>query len=173
MNELPKSQNVSCDEFLSALEARPASGPRGATAEDWRSALSDDAQEHATRCANCESALEDFAVTRRVLEGMQATLPEAGPWFTGRVMQAIDARELELEETLNGFWTSVRRLAPRIVAFATLLLMLGGTWMFTEQRAARARGQQVSPAEGIFETLPSTPANDDVIATYYDEAQHP
>jgi hypothetical protein len=174
MNELPKSGKVNCECFLNELEALPADGPRGATPEQWLSALPEAVQAHVARCANCESALRDFAVTRRVLERMHETLPEAGPWFTGRVMRAIDALEVELEETQNGFWTSVRRLAPRMVAFATLLLMLGGTWMFTERRAAHSNGQEVLPVEGIFETVPSTPVNDDVIATYHDyEVQHP
>ena len=86
---------------------------------------------------------------------MKESLPEAGPWFTTRVMQAIAAQEEEIEERQNGFWTSVRRLAPRLVAFATLLLMLGGTWAFQERRAARANGPQMGPAEGIFEAVPS------------------
>jgi hypothetical protein len=174
MNELPKSGNVNCQWLLNELDALPADEPRGATPEEWLSALPQEVRTHVARCTECEAALQDFAVTRRALERMQETLPEPGPWFAGRVMRAIDAHEAELEETQNGFWTSVRRLAPRIVAFATLLLMLGGTWMFTERRAAHSRGQEVLPVEGIFETLPSTPVNDDVIATYHDyEVQHP
>jgi hypothetical protein len=105
------------------------------------------------------------------LRRMQSTLDKPGPWFTRRVMNAIAAQEAELEETQNGFWTSIRRLAPRIVAFATLLLMLGGTWMFTQRRTAQTHGEELLPAEGLFELTPVPPANDDVIATYY-EVQH-
>ncbi len=162
------SGRVNCELFLNELEALPTDALRGATAAEWRSALPQETQGHAAQCAECEAALQDFAVTRLALARMQESLPEAGPWFTRRVMNAIDAQEIEMEETQNGFWTSVRRLAPRLVAFASLLLMLGGTWMFTERRAARAPGQELAPPEGIFEALPSTPVNDDVIATYYD-----
>jgi hypothetical protein len=168
MRELPKSSGVNCELFMNELEVLPTDGPRGATAAEWLSALPEEAQEHAAQCAECEAALQDFAVTRRALERMQESLPEAGPWFPRRVMNAIHAQEIAIEETQNGFWTSVRRLAPRLVAFASLLLMLGGTWMFTERRAARAHGQELAPAEGIFEAQPSTPQSDDVIATYYD-----
>ena len=170
MSELPLGRN--CERLRNELEDLPTEGPRGATAEEWRTALSDDSQEHASRCQECQAAVEDFAVTRRTFECMQEMLPEAGPWFARRVMQAIDAEETELEERVNGFWSSVRRLAPRMVAFATLLLMLGGTWAFEERRAAKTKGPEPSPAEGIFEALPSAPMNDDVIATNYEEL-HP
>jgi hypothetical protein len=171
MSELPMGGKVNCERFLDELEELPTDGPRGATAEEWLTALSDEAQEHAARCENCEAALQDFAVTRRTLERMQETLPEAGPWFARQVMQAIETQEAALEETVNGFWSSVRRLAPRMVAFATVVLMLGGTWAFEERRAAKSRGPELLPAEGIFEALPSTPANDDVVATNYEEPQ--
>ena len=75
-----------------------------------------------------------------------------------------------MEERQNGFWNGVRRLAPRLVAFATLLLMLGGTWAFQVQRASQARGAVLKPAEGIFESQPSTPANDDVVAIVQEES---
>jgi hypothetical protein len=172
MSGLPMGGNANCRRFLDELEGLPLDGPRGATAGEWLTVLSDEAQEHAAQCEDCEAAVRDLAATRRTLERMKALLPEAGPWFARRVMQAIEAQEAALEETVNGFWSSVRRLAPRMVAFATLLLMLGGTWAFEERRAANARRLELSPAEGIFEPVPIAPSNDDVIATNYEEL-HP
>jgi hypothetical protein len=171
MRELPMSGKVNCEQFLNEMEALPADAARGATAEQWLSALPEAVSQHAAHCAECQAAVQDFATTRRALERMHESLAEAGPWFTKRVMNAIVAQETEMEEKETGFWTSVRRLAPRMVAFATLVLMLGGTWAFEQHRAARAPGPQVITPEGIFETVPSTPANDDVVAINYEEHQ--
>lgn len=79
-------------------------------------------------------------------------------------MNSIAAQEYETEERQEGFWIGVRRLAPRFVALATLLFMLGGTWAFQERRAANSRALEMGPVEGIFESAPSAPANDDIIA---------
>ncbi|MGB7434384.1 MAG: hypothetical protein WBR26_13215 [Candidatus Acidiferrum sp.] len=169
MKRLPKDVTVNCEWFLNELEGLPNDAPRGVTAELLRVELPDAAREHASRCAKCEAALQDFAETRRALEGMAELLPQAGPWFAPRVMQRIASAEQEIEERQDGFWIGVRRLAPRLVAFALLLLMLGGTWAFEETRAARTKKSQTPSIEGIFENAPSTPANDDVIATSFRE----
>jgi hypothetical protein len=159
---LPKDNRVNCEWFLDQLEALPKEG-RPAL-EVWLTKLPNDARAHAAACPNCEAALQDFLDTRLALEGMQAISPGPGPWFTARVMQAIASQERENEETLEGFWVGVRRLAPRLVAFAMLLLMLGGTWAFEENRTARENSSQALSVEGIFQGAPSTPVNDDVVA---------
>ncbi len=169
MRELPKDANVNCEWFLNELEGLPSNGAKSVTAEVLLSELTETAREHAQRCAECGAALRDFAETRRALEGMAESMPQAGPWFTGRVMHAIAEKEEEIEERQSGFWNGVRRLAPRLVAFAALLLMLGGTWAFQERRASQTRGPEVGPTEGIFETMPSGPVNDEVIASVHAE----
>ena len=173
MSGLPREEKVNCEWFRDELEAMPANGPGGASAEELLRRLPEPARRHAAECAECKMALEDFAETRLALEGMQGTLPEPAPWFTRHVMQAVAAQEAELEEKQNGFWTGVRRLAPRLVAFAMLLLMLGGTWAFQVRRTTQAKGQQLVPAEGIFEAMPSTPANDDVVIASTHEEKAP
>jgi hypothetical protein len=169
MNGLPKDEQLVCEWMISELEALPGGVNASETAEVLLARLPEAAREHAAKCAECESAVQDFVDTRLALAEMQESLAQAGPWFTTRVMQAIAAREEEMEERLNGFWTGVRRLAPRMVAFAMLLLMLGGTWAFQERRAAQAQGPQMRPAEGIFEAAPATPGYDDIIASTTEE----
>jgi hypothetical protein len=169
MNGLPKKEQVNCDWFLTELEGLPTDGPRGATADALLEKLPEAARAHAVKCADCEGALQDFAETRKLFVGVQEALPEAGPWFIRRVMQAIGAQEEEIEEKQNGFWISVRGLAPRLVAFAMVLLMLGGTWVFEVRRMERSKGPQLHPTEGIFESAPSVQVNDDVIAGTYEE----
>jgi hypothetical protein len=155
---------MNCELLLSELEGLPA-GPAEST---MLAQLPLAAREHAVVCASCEAAVRDFVETRRALGGMRESLPETGPWFTQRVMRAIAAQEQAMEETQDGFWASVRRLAPRMVAFASLLLMLGGTWAFEVRRAAQAR-----PVEGIFETTPSVPVNDVIAHATGSEDQLP
>ena len=161
-----------CDEFLEELERLPAGLPGRPTVKDWRELLPQEAREHAATCANCEQALEDLAETREALAGMAESLPEPGPWFVGRVMAKIRAQERELEEQANGVWISVMRLAPRLAAFAAVLLVLGGTWALELRRAEQSRQQQARPeAEGLFEGAPNTPLNDDIIASTHEEQQ--
>jgi hypothetical protein len=169
MKELPKDGNVNCEWFLNELEGLPSDGARGATVELLLSNLPGEARAHAGRCKECTAAAEDFADTRRALAGMTESLPAAGPWFTQRVMRAITVQEEEIEERQNGFWTNVRRLAPRLVAFATLVLMLGGTWAFEERRTTQTNGPEIRSTEGIFESAPATIVNDDVIAGAHEE----
>jgi hypothetical protein len=169
MKELPKEKQLVCEWMIGELEGLPGDEGAGESVEVLLARLPEAARQHAAKCAQCESAVQDFVDTRLALAEMKESLPEAGPWFTTRVMQAITAQEEEIEERQNGFWTSVRRLAPRMVAFATLLLMLGGTWAFQERRAARANGPELRPTEGIFEATPPTPVNDDIIASAVEE----
>jgi hypothetical protein len=169
MMELPKGETQNCEWFLNALETIPADGPGSATPERLLTKLPERAREHAAHCAHCQAVIADFAETRQLFDDLARQTPEPGPWFTRRVMNSITAQEHEREERQEGFWISVRRLAPRLVALATLLLMLGGTWAFQERRAARTRTPEMGPAEGIFESVPSTPANDDIIASTYQE----
>lgn len=164
MNELPKDEKVNCEWFLNLLEALPADRLEMATSERLLTELPQLARDHVSQCADCRAAVADFADTRQLFHELSRKSLEPGPWFTRRVMNSIAAHEHEAEERQEGFWIGVRRLAPRFVALATLLLMLGGTWAFQERRAANSRALEMGPAEGIFESVPSTPINDDIIA---------
>jgi hypothetical protein len=168
MKEMPNGAGVNCEWFLNELEGLPAGEGAGDTPEVLLLSLPEPAQRHAASCAECKSALEDFAETRSAFAheaDMSDFLPEPGPWFIPRVMNAIAAEEAAIEERQNGFWIGVRRLAPRLVAFATLVLMLGGTWAFEERRSSPQPAPEVRPAEGIFESYPVAPVNDDVLVS--------
>jgi anti-sigma factor RsiW len=173
MMELPKGEKVNCELFLSLLDGLPSDGAPSVTPELLLGQLPQAAREHVSHCTECRAAVADFTQTRELFREFAQQTPEPGPWFTRRVMNSIAAEELELEERQEGFWIGVRRLAPRFVALATLLLMLGGTWAFQERRAANSRALQLGPVEGIFESAPSAPANDDIIAvaSYQEQAR--
>jgi hypothetical protein len=171
MNDRPIGAGMKCEEFLEKLEELPGEMPGGATAGAWRESLSAEAREHAFRCANCAAALEDFVETRKALGEMKAGLPEPGPWFVSRVMARIRAQEREMEEQANGVWINVMRLGPRLAALAVVALVLGGTWALELRWAAESRQKEIPPVEGLFESAPSAPVNDDIVASTYAERQ--
>jgi len=171
MNDSPVGVERNCEEFLELLEGLPLESPGVTTAAQWLAELPEGAQAHAAKCASCQAALEDFRETRVVLERMRKTLPQPPPWFAARVMATIRARENEIEEQRNSVWISVRRLAPRLAAFAGVVLVLGGTWAMELRRSEQRRQQDLRQVEGLFEAAPSTPLNDDVLAGTYEEHQ--
>ena len=152
-------EEKNCRRFLDALEELPLSGNTRMSAEEWRAELPEVEEVHAGTCEACRAALEEFAATRNALAGM--TVQEAGPWFTVRVMAAINARE---EEARDGVWISVRRLAPRLVALSVLLLVLGGSWALelrrTEGMNADRRGGDL-----VFDSPVAPTSYDDGLGT--------
>jgi hypothetical protein len=165
MSDRANNENGNCEWFLNELEGLPVGGPTGTTLGEVLTRMPEIARKHAVTCRNCEGALRDFAETRKAMEEMKAGLPEAGPWFTSRVMGAIRAKEEEIEEKREGVWICVRRMAPRMVAFASVLLLLGGSWAIELRRTDQASGPELRQPESMFESAPSTPMNDDLIAS--------
>jgi hypothetical protein len=170
MNDRPIGAVIGCEEFFEELDRLPSDLPEEYGAAGWRSLLSPPAREHIAKCAGCQTAFEDFVDTRQALRGMLAHAAEPGPWFVSRVMAAIRAQERELEEQANGVWINVMKLAPKLSAVAAVLLLLGGTWAVQLRHAEQTR-QQSHPAEGLFETAPNGPMNDDIVASGYEERQ--
>src|SRR6516164_1118786 len=124
-----------CEEVLNELEELKAGA---VTASEVCGALTPGSSEHASACVDCRAAVEDFVETRAAISTLKRTQAEPGPWFATRVMAAVKAAERELEERTEGVWVSVRRLAPRLAAFAALLLVLGGTWAMELRRQEAA-----------------------------------
>ncbi len=154
-----------CEKFLMELEELPvdSSGSgSGALHATLLALLSRESQQHATACADCRAALLDLTQTRAVLRGVPSANPEPGPFFVARVMALIAARQNELNAT-EGVWTSVRRLAPRLVAFTAVLLVLGGTWAFELRREDSMRRADARSPETIFDSVTNAPLNDDVL----------
>lgn len=163
MNETRRVGRPECDEVLNELEALKAGELKSG---EVLGALTGGSKRHAVGCEDCRRAIDDFVITREALWPMKEMAPEAGPWFAARVMAGVRAAEHEIEEKKEGLWISVRRLAPRLVAFAALLLVLGGTWAMELRRQESASGRaEMRQSEGLFENAPSSPLNDDIVAT--------
>lgn len=171
MKERPGKERLECDRFLEEMETTRAEKGQETTAEVLLGAVNEAARAHAGRCGSCREAVEELVLTRNELARLAGGMPEPGPWFTARVMGAIQARESEIEEKKNGVWNSVRRLAPRLVAFCTLLLVLGGTWALELRQAEQAKRAEMRSVEGLFESTLSTPLNDDVMANTRQESR--
>jgi len=164
MNEQPTPE-LNCQLLLEQLEQLPRE-----SAGDLSELLPPQVREHAANCPSCQAALQDLIETRQAFAPLRASAHEPSPWFVSRVMAAIRAKEKELEEQADGVWLYVMRLAPRLTAFAAVLLVFGGTWAMQLHRASHDRQQQVQPAEGLFENAP-TPLNDDIVALNYEETR--
>lgn len=154
MGNLLNRDEANCRRFLDALEELPLSGGTRKSAEEWRAELPEAEDEHAGRCEVCRTALEGFAETRNALTGVVAHEP--GPWFTARVMAAINARE----EKEDGVWISVRRLAPRLVAVSALLLVLGGSWAL-ELRKTDGLNAERRSGDMVFDSSVAPTSYDD------------
>jgi hypothetical protein len=158
MFELGKTKNEDCEQFLEELELLPA---EKITAGECLKRMRLEAQEHAQLCPGCDEAVRELVEARLALQPLIQDKTEPGPWFATRVMATITAKEKEFEER-NSVWINVRRLAPRLVAVSTLLLMLGGTWALQLRQADHSVSKRPA-AEGLFETFPA-PYNDDLMA---------
>jgi hypothetical protein len=154
MGNLLNRDEANCQRFLDALEELPLSGGTRKSAEEWRAELPETEDEHAGRCEDCRTALEEFAETRNALTGV--AVHEPGPWFTARVMATINARE----EKEDGVWIGVRRLAPRLVAVSALLLVRGGSWAL-ELRKTDGLNAERRSGDMVFDSS--------VAPTWYDD----
>jgi hypothetical protein len=164
MFNLPEVKNVGCQRFLEELESLPVEVQGPLSAGEVLTRISGASQQHAQVCVDCSEAVHQLVETRNTLQALKTDVVTAGPWFAKRVMAAITARENEIEEQKNGVWIIVRRMAPRLVAFCALLLVVGSTWALQLRRAEEARRISIQQAEGLFDTGPSTPVNDDAVA---------
>ena len=170
MSDRPRK--LECEAFLEALEATSPGRGVEATPGVLLGPVNEATRGHAEVCEDCRAAVEAMSLTRRELARLSEAALEPGPWFTTRVLGAIRAKESEIEEKKNGVWVSVRRLAPRLVAVCTLLLVLGGTWALEVRKAEEARQAEMRPVESLFDSTASTPLNDDVLAVSHQEP-HP
>jgi hypothetical protein len=152
-----------CERFLESLEMVRLAGNRPSEKEELLRAMPAEVRGHVPGCSHCEMALEDFAETRSMLlsGASTAAMVEPGPWFSTKVMNAIAAKENEIEER-EGVWQGVGKLAPRLAAICALVLVLGGTWAVKTSRKLDV-DTTVQVGESLFEPTPSVALDDDVL----------
>lgn len=160
MGKLFGRENENCERFQDALNALAVMGKAERSAEEWRAELAAEEVRHLETCDNCRVALEEFAETQSALA--ELILPEPGPWFTARVMAAIDAKDRE-EEAADGVWISVRRFAPRMVVVSALLLVLGGSWA-VQQRNMDLANLNGKSGDMVFDAASGPSLYDDSVS---------
>jgi hypothetical protein len=153
-----------CGPFHEALEAVQLSPNAQVDRLDVLARLPVDVRQHALTCTTCLEAVDEFAAVRNLLLPHRTlAAPAPNPWFSSKVINAITAQQAEFERS-ETVWTGVRSLAPRLAAFSMLLLVLAGTLAFQMKQESQIR-QMMRPAESLFESTPSAPLNDDVMAS--------
>jgi hypothetical protein len=150
-----------CEKTLDELERVSFEGQGLVSAASVLEQVSAESRAHAARCAGCREAAEQFAEARNLLRPLAENQAEPGPWFVTRVMAAIAAQEQEEER--EGVWANVRRLAPRMVAVSSLLLVLGSTWAIHVRNSEKQRNLMEPYGEALFEPGTASPLNDDVL----------
>jgi hypothetical protein len=155
------STTKDCEKTLDELERVSFEDDGLISAASVLQQVSAESRAHVARCAGCREAAEQFAEARNLLRPLAEKQAEPGPWFVTRVMAAIVAQEQEEER--EGVWSNVRRLAPRMVAVSTLLLVLGSTWAIHVRNSERQQNQSEPYGEALFEPGTSAPLNDDVL----------
>ena len=92
---------------------------------------------------------------------------EASPFFSKRVMAAIEGQEAELSRRARA-WAAIPAFASRLSAVAALLLIVAGTWLYTGSH------RQSVLSNGIFEDSAAQAAStsqDEVFATLAEESR--
>ncbi len=102
-----------------------------------------------------------------LLRDFESRRAEPGPFFSKRVMAAIESREAEITRRSRA-WAAVPAFASRLSAIAALLLVVAGTWLYTG-------GQTSAPLQGgIFEdsaAAASSTSQDEVFVIPGEEAR--
>ena len=155
------STTKDCEKTLDELERVSFEGEGLVSVANVLEQVSAEARAHAARCVGCGEATEQFAEVSNLLRPLAQKQAEPGPWFVTRVMAAIEAREQEEER--EGVWGNVRRLAPRLVAISTLLLVLGSTWAIRVRHSEMLQNKMEPYGEALFEPGAAAPFNDDVL----------
>ena len=158
-----KGRFEDCERFRDELETLPLPECQRFDCHGLLVKMNAEIRGHAEVCEGCMAAVDDLVETRNLLLSWtnDAMVAQPGPWFASKVMNAIAAKEMQMEQS-EGVWQSVRRLAPRLAAVCALLLMLAGTWAIQVRRNFEAR-QMAAPGENLFEPTPSAALNDDVL----------
>ena len=130
------------------------------------SALSPVLRQHLADCAECQLFADELTKTRSLLDALPSRRYEPSPWFVGRVISAINARETELRRSVET-WSLIPRLAARLTWISALALLLAGTWIYERPKATPRQGDATA-GESLFES-PASTVPDDLLANLVEQ----
>jgi hypothetical protein len=122
-------------------------------------------QEHLADCADCRRAADELFLSRALLRKMPTRPIAPGPWFAGRVMAAIAAREANLERSLEA-WTVVPKFAARLSWISALALLVASSWLYQPKPTPRIGNGNESGVESLFDVAPAAASQDDVLISF-------
>ncbi|HXM34239.1 MAG TPA: hypothetical protein VN920_03555 [Pyrinomonadaceae bacterium] len=126
-------------------------------------------QEHLRVCNDCQAAVDELLMSRKLLQALPSQAVKPAPWFAPRVMAAIGAREAELRRSLDA-WSLVPKLAARLTWVTALALLLAGTWLYQTPGSTAVRSVGDSGNESLFDWS-ATPATDDLLSNRLEQQQ--
>jgi hypothetical protein len=159
MSSLWNRQEDECSRLRGFLEDAAAARPDATGMNEFLELLPSAVRPHFEICRDCQEAAQDLLTVRKILNDARRTGAEAGPWFAGRVMAAIAARERELEEAART-WLVLPRFASRLAVVSGVLLLIASTWLYERPSARQVSQPASNAAEYLFEA-PQPPVNQD------------
>lgn len=170
MWSLFKKRPSDCRAFQERLEDAAGAAPAAAELAEFVSAMSAELKAHASQCAHCQAAAEDFFAARALLRNLSPRANLVGAWFPSRVMAAIAARKAELAR-VGDAWTVVPKLAAKLTWASAVALLLASGWLYSKPRSEPPKPVLTDiTGEPVNETLPPA-TNDEVLVSLGERAQ--
>jgi len=153
-----------CNRLRGLLEDAAAARPDARGVCELLEILPSAVRPHFEVCRDCREAAQDLLAVRKILRDAPQAGAEAGPWFAGRVMAAIAAREKELEEA-GRTWLVLPRFASRLALVSGALLLIASTWLYEHPSHPSASQSGATAPEYLFEAPQTPPNQDDVLSS--------
>lgn len=151
-----------CRKLRDFFEDSAAVSPDVASLEEFLEGLPSAQRAHAA-CRNCRETARDLFAARKIFQGIGSCAPEAGPWFTTRVMAAIAERERELVLRVS-LWNAVPRFASRLVLASAIAVVAASTWLYEKPVSSPPKQAATGAApEYLFEVTPPPVNNDEAL----------
>lgn len=157
-----KKQDANCSRILEQLEEFSVTGSREVTPESLLDTLSSELRNHSLDCVACRTALDDFAMVRRLTAKLPSYASAEAPWFSKRVMAAIAAREYELSQPLS-ISAILPKLAARLSWVTSAVLLLASTFLFQRPVSPPPAQPATTAQDSLFETTQIPTGRDEIL----------
>ena len=167
MFNLLKKSTMGCERFRDGLELAAETLAGAESPDVVLSMMKTELRAHGANCADCRTASAELLSVRAMMKDMGAGTDATAdnPWFAGRVMALIAAREVELNGPV-GTWIALPKLASRFALVAGAIILVGSTWLFQRPGGAQKNQSKVSAGpEYLFEAPPPAMTQDDVLVS--------
>jgi hypothetical protein len=171
MWDLLKRQKDECKHLQDWLEDAAAEHSHAASVAELLEVLSLVQRVHFAGCQSCRDTAQVLLAAREIFNGVPSNREEARPWFAGRVMAAIAARERELALTVSP-WSVVPRFASRLAWITAIVLLAGSTWLYEKPATAPTKQPSAASSQEYLFEAPAPPMNqDDVLISMAEKNQ--